>query len=104
LRYTSIVLYLPGSHSHPCQVNAHLSCSSALTLKATGYPLAFIAAKLRLGILLNKIKNTVMKETTACFKPSLNYCVVKILCWDLKKFMHVSKLLSSSMDMGYELA
>ena len=58
----------------------------------------------RLGILLNKIENTVTKKTTACFEPSLDYCVVKIPCWDLKKFMHISKLLSSSTDIGYELA
>lgn len=50
-----------------------------------------------MGIPLNEIKNTVTKETTACFEPSLDYCVVKIPRWDLKKFSRVSKLLSSSM-------
>lgn len=79
------------------QVNARLSRSSALASKATGYPLAFIAAKLGLGIPLDEIKNTVTKVTTACFEPSLDYCVVKIPRWDLKKFNRVSKLLSSSM-------
>ncbi|PFH49641.1 hypothetical protein AMATHDRAFT_62764 [Amanita thiersii Skay4041] len=79
------------------EVNARLSRSSALASKATGYPLAFIAAKLGLGIPLNEIKNSVTKVTTACFEPSLDYVVVKIPRWDLKKFNRVSRLLSSSM-------
>lgn len=79
------------------QVNARLSRSSALASKATGYPLAFIAAKLGLGIPLNDIKNNVTKLTTACFEPSLDYVVVKFPRWDLKKFSRVSKHLSSSM-------
>ncbi|KAG8894790.1 hypothetical protein FRC01_012747, partial [Tulasnella sp. 417] len=79
------------------EVNARLSRSSALASKATGYPLAFIAAKLGLGIPLDEIKNSVTKVTTACFEPSLDYCVVKIPRWDLKKFSRVSKTLSSSM-------
>lgn len=79
------------------KVNARLSRSSALASKATGYPLAFIAAKLGLGIPLNEIKNSVTKVTTACFEPSLDYVVVKIPRWDLKKFSRVSRLLSSSM-------
>ena len=79
------------------QVNARLSRSSALASKATGYPLAFIAAKLGLGIPLNEIKNSVTKVTSACFEPSLDYIVVKIPRWDLKKFNRVSRLLSSSM-------
>ena len=79
------------------QVNARLSRSSALASKATGYPLAFIAAKLGLGIPLNEIKNSVTKVTSACFEPSLDYVVVKIPRWDLKKFSRVSRLLSSSM-------
>ncbi|KIY73951.1 carbamoyl-phosphate synth [Cylindrobasidium torrendii FP15055 ss-10] len=79
------------------EVNARLSRSSALASKATGYPLAFIAAKLGLGIPLNEIKNSVTKSTSACFEPSLDYCVVKIPRWDLKKFTRVSPLLSSSM-------
>jgi carbamoyl-phosphate synthase/aspartate carbamoyltransferase len=78
-------------------VNARLSRSSALASKATGYPLAFIAAKLGLGIPLNEIKNSVTKVTSACFEPSLDYVVVKIPRWDLKKFSRVSRLLSSSM-------
>ena len=79
------------------EVNARLSRSSALASKATGYPLAFIAAKLGLGIPLNDIKNSVTKSTSACFEPSLDYCVVKIPRWDLKKFTRVSTALSSSM-------
>ena len=79
------------------EVNARLSRSSALASKATGYPLAFIAAKLGLNIPLNKIKNTVTKVTCACFEPSLDYVVVKIPRWDLKKFTRVSTLLGSSM-------
>ncbi|BFZ58486.1 Carbamoyl-phosphate synthase [Savitreella phatthalungensis] len=79
------------------EVNARLSRSSALASKATGYPLAYTAAKLGLNIPLNEIKNSVTKETCACFEPSLDYCVVKIPRWDLKKFTRVSTLLSSSM-------
>ncbi|KAI9756901.1 MAG: hypothetical protein M4579_003655 [Chaenotheca gracillima] len=79
------------------EVNARLSRSSALASKATGYPLAFIAAKLGLGIPLNEISNSVTKVTCACFEPSLDYVVVKIPRWDLKKFTRVSTLLSSSM-------
>lgn len=79
------------------EVNARLSRSSALASKATGYPLAFIAAKLGLNIPLNEIKNSVTKLTSACFEPSLDYIVVKIPRWDLKKFTRVSTALSSSM-------
>lgn len=79
------------------EVNARLSRSSALASKATGYPLAFIAAKLGLGVPLNEISNTVTKVTCACFEPSLDYVVVKIPRWDLKKFTRVSTQLNSSM-------
>ncbi|OWP07334.1 hypothetical protein B2J93_4842 [Marssonina coronariae] len=79
------------------EVNARLSRSSALASKATGYPLAFIAAKLGLGIPLNEISNSVTKVTCACFEPSLDYVVVKMPRWDLKKFTRVSTLLGSSM-------
>ncbi|KAK0637320.1 hypothetical protein B0T17DRAFT_613923 [Bombardia bombarda] len=79
------------------EVNARLSRSSALASKATGYPLAFIAAKLGLGIPLKDIKNTVTKVTCACFEPSLDYVVVKMPRWDLKKFTRVSTQLGSSM-------
>ncbi|KAF2708817.1 carbamoyl-phosphate synth [Pleomassaria siparia CBS 279.74] len=79
------------------EVNARLSRSSALASKATGYPLAFVAAKLGLGIALNEISNSVTRVTSACFEPSLDYVVVKIPRWDLKKFLRVSTLLGSSM-------
>ncbi len=79
------------------EVNARLSRSSALASKATGYPLAFVAAKLGLGIPLNEISNAVTKVTCACFEPSLDYVVVKIPRWDLKKFTRVSTELNSSM-------
>ncbi|KAL2127278.1 hypothetical protein VTI74DRAFT_10992 [Chaetomium olivicolor] len=79
------------------EVNARLSRSSALASKATGYPLAFIAAKLGLGIPLKDIKNSVTKVTCACFEPSLDYVVVKMPRWDLKKFTRVSTQLGSSM-------
>ncbi|KAK3390429.1 hypothetical protein B0H63DRAFT_465596 [Podospora didyma] len=79
------------------EVNARLSRSSALASKATGYPLAFIAAKLGLGIPLKDISNSVTKGTCACFEPSLDYVVVKMPRWDLKKFTRVSTQLGSSM-------
>lgn len=67
------------------QVNARLSRSSALASKATGYPLAYVAAKLAMGGTLTSIKNSVTRVTQACFEPSLDYCVVKIPKWDLIK-------------------
>ncbi|XP_068154549.1 multifunctional protein r [Drosophila tropicalis] len=79
------------------EVNARLSRSSALASKATGYPLAYVAAKLSLGLPLPDIKNSVTGNTTACFEPSLDYCVVKIPRWDLAKFVRVSKNIGSSM-------
>ena len=72
------------------EVNARLSRSSALASKATGYPLAYVAAKLALGRPLPLLKNSVTGSTTACFEPSLDYCVVKIPRWDLRKFSRVS--------------
>lgn len=71
-------------------MNARLSRSSALASKATGYPLAYIAAKLALGASLPELQNSVTGETTACFEPSLDYCVVKVPRWDLGKFARVS--------------
>lgn len=85
------------------EVNARLSRSSALASKATGYPLAFVAAKLGLGYGLHELKNSVTKETTACFEPALDYCVVKIPRWDLGKFVGVSKNLGSSMKSVGEI-
>ncbi|CAM1313628.1 CAD (predicted) [Pycnogonum litorale] len=79
------------------EVNARLSRSSALASKATGYPIAYIAAKLSLGIRLSTLRNSVTGKTTACFEPSLDYCVVKIPRWDLSKFARVSTKIGSSM-------
>ncbi|MDT8394415.1 MAG: carbamoyl-phosphate synthase (glutamine-hydrolyzing) large subunit [Bacteroidales bacterium] len=79
------------------EVNARLSRSSALASKATGYPLAFVAAKLALGFALPEIKNAVTKTTSAFFEPSLDYIVCKIPRWDLNKFLGVSKEIGSSM-------
>lgn len=85
------------------EVNARLSRSSALASKATGYPLAFVAAKLGLGYGLHELKNSVTKVTTACFEPALDYVVVKIPRWDLGKFTGVSKNLGSSMKSVGEI-
>jgi carbamoyl-phosphate synthase large subunit len=79
------------------EVNARLSRSSALASKATGYPLAFVAAKLGLGYGLHELKNSVTKSTSAFFEPSLDYIVCKIPRWDLGKFEGVSKQIGSSM-------
>jgi carbamoyl-phosphate synthase large subunit len=79
------------------EVNARLSRSSALASKATGYPLAFIAAKLGIGYGLHELKNSVTKTTTACFEPALDYIVCKIPRWDLNKFEGVSHNIGSSM-------
>ncbi|HCC70509.1 MAG TPA: carbamoyl phosphate synthase large subunit [Bacteroidales bacterium] len=79
------------------EVNARLSRSSALASKATGYPLAFVAAKLALGYGLHQLKNSVTKTTTACFEPALDYIVCKIPRWDLNKFQGVSHHIGSSM-------
>ncbi|MFA7009572.1 MAG: carbamoyl-phosphate synthase (glutamine-hydrolyzing) large subunit, partial [Elusimicrobiales bacterium] len=88
----------PGSGDYRViEVNARLSRSSALASKATGYPLAFIAAKLGLGYGLHELKNSVTGTTTACFEPALDYIVCKIPRWDLGKFSGVSKTLGSSM-------
>ena len=79
------------------EVNARLSRSSALASKATGYPLAFVAAKLGLGYGLFDLKNSVTKTTSAFFEPALDYVVVKIPRWDLTKFHGVRRELGSSM-------
>ncbi len=79
------------------EVNARLSRSSALASKATGYPLAFVAAKLGLGYALPDIKNSITQATTACFEPALDYIVIKYPRWDLKKFRNVSTELGSEM-------
>ena len=85
------------------EVNARLSRSSALASKATGYPLAFVAAKLGLGMGLFDLKNSVTKTTPAFFEPALDYVVVKIPRWDLGKFSGVSKQIGSSMKSVGEI-
>jgi len=79
------------------EVNARLSRSSALASKATGYPLAYTAAKIGLGHTLPELPNAVTKTTTANFEPSLDYIVTKIPRWDLSKFAHVKRDIGSSM-------
>ena len=79
------------------EVNARLSRSSALASKATGYPLAFVAAKLALGYTLPELKNSITGSTSAFFEPALDYVVVKIPRWDLKKFRLVSRKIGSGM-------
>ncbi|KAJ3188254.1 carbamoyl-phosphate synthase (glutamine-hydrolyzing) cpa2 [Gaertneriomyces sp. JEL0708] len=79
------------------EVNARLSRSSALASKATGYPLAFVAAKIALGATLPDLRNSVTRTTTANFEPSLDYIVTKMPRWDLSKFQHVSRKIGSSM-------
>lgn len=79
------------------EVNARLSRSSALASKASGYPLAFVAAKLSLGYGLFELPNAITKVTKAFFEPALDYCVVKMPRWDLKKFRNVSRRIGSGM-------
>ncbi len=79
------------------EVNARLSRSSALASKATGYPLAFVAAKLALGYSLAELENQITKATKSCFEPALDYIIVKIPRWDLQKFRNVSFEIGSEM-------
>ena len=79
------------------EVNARLSRSSALASKATGYPLAFVAAKLGLGASLNELPNAITRATKACFEPALDYVVVKAPRWDLQKFRGAKPTIGSSM-------
>merc|ERR1712054_96467 len=88
----------PCSHQYRIiEVNARLSRSSALASKATGYPLAYVAAKLALGSDLVTLRNSVTRCTTACFEPSLDYVVAKIPRWDLRKFSTVDPAVGSCM-------
>ncbi len=79
------------------EVNARLSRSSALASKATGYPLAFVAAKLALGYRLDQIKNSVTRQTSAFFEPALDYIVVKMPRWDIHKFRAAERTIGSEM-------
>ncbi|KAG1828048.1 hypothetical protein DFJ58DRAFT_879506 [Suillus subalutaceus] len=86
------------------EVNARSSRSSALTSKATGYPLAYTAAKIALGHTLPELPNAVTKTTTAYFEPSLDYIVTKIPKWDLAKFsLQVNREVGSSMKSVWEV-
>ena len=78
-------------------LDARLILRSALASKATGYPLAYTAAKIALGHTLPELPNAVTKSTTACFEPSLDYIVTKIPKWDLAKFQHVERNVGSAM-------
>ncbi|VDO98634.1 unnamed protein product [Soboliphyme baturini] len=86
-----------SSKYYVIEVNARLSRSSALASKATGYPLAYVATKLALGTPLTGLKNTITNKTTACFEPSLDYCVIKVPRWDLSKFARVSTKIGTGM-------
>ena len=79
------------------EVNARLSRSSALASKATGYPLAYVAAKLALGYTLTELRNSVTGVTTSCFEPSLDYVVIKFPRWDLERFGRVNRKIGTSM-------
>lgn len=85
------------------EINARLSRSSALASKATGYPLAYMAAKLCLGYSLTELVNSITKTTTACFEPSLDYLVLKMPRWDFRKFELVNRRLGSSMKSVGEI-
>ncbi|MGQ4875409.1 MAG: carbamoyl-phosphate synthase (glutamine-hydrolyzing) large subunit [Promethearchaeia archaeon] len=85
------------------EVNARLSRSSALASKATGYPLAYIAAKLAIGYTLPELKNKITGITTACFEPALDYLVLKIPRWDLQKFQKVDRHIGSQMKSVGEI-
>lgn len=85
------------------EVNARLSRSSALASKATGYPLAHVAAKLSLGYALPELRNAVTRTTTACFEPALDYVALKIPRWDLDKFRKVSQQISTEMKSVGEI-
>lgn len=91
-----------SSEYYIIEVNARLSRSSALASKATGYPLAYIAAKLALGKSLVELKNTITNETCACFEPSLDYVAIKMPRWDLRKFVRCSNKIGSSSKWDEE--
>ncbi len=85
------------------EINARLSRSSALASKATGYPLAYMAAKISLGYSLPELINRITKATTACFEPSLDYVVLKMPRWDFRKFEFVKRKLGSTMKSVGEI-
>ena len=88
----------PGSDDYRIiEVNARLSRSSALASKATGYPLAYVAAKIAIGYTLIELENKITKATKSCFEPALDYIVVKMPRWDLNKFRNVNSEIGSEM-------
>ena len=91
------ILSVPKMKYYVIEVNARLSRSSALASKATGYPLAYVAAKLALSKNLTDIKNKVTQKTQSCFEPALDYIVVKIPRWDIEKFKGAEERIGSSM-------
>jgi len=86
-----------GKKYYVIEVNARLSRSSALASKATGYPIAYIAAHLTLGRSLVELRNRITGVTSACFEPALDYCVVKVPRWDMKKFEHLDRRIGTEM-------
>ena len=90
-------LHPKSSEYRVIEVNARLSRSSALASKATGYPLASVAAKLAVGYTLPQLKNSVTKTTTACFEPALDYLVLKLPRWDLVKFENATSRIGTEM-------
>ncbi|MEM0489939.1 MAG: carbamoyl-phosphate synthase (glutamine-hydrolyzing) large subunit [Ignisphaera sp.] len=86
-----------SEEAYVIETNPRMSRSSALASKATGYPLAYIAAKLALGYKLYEIMNKVTRKTSACFEPSLDYVVIKVPRWDLDKFEYVNKSIGTEM-------
>ena len=93
----SLLWTLQSSKYYSIEINARLSRSSALASKATGYPIAYIAAKLALGYSLSELKNKVTGITSACFEPALDYIVVKMPRFDFRKFDRVRHELGSQM-------
>ena len=85
------------------EVNPRVSRSSALASKATGYPIAKVAAKIAIGYTLDEIKNAVTEKTYACFEPALDYCVVKIPQWPFDKFVYAKRTLGTQMKATGEV-
>src|SRR5690606_8415658 len=86
-----------GIDYYVIEVNARLSRSSALASKATGYPLAYVAAKLALGYKTTEVPNQITKVTQSCFEPALDYVVIKMPRWDMEKFAGVKQRIGTSM-------
>src|SRR5690606_2454822 len=85
------------------EVNPRVSRSSALASKATGYPIARVAAKIAIGLTLDEIENAVTRKTKACFEPTLDYCVVKFPRWPFDKFVTADRVLGTQMKATGEV-